>query len=569
MTIRWVAVATLCILSLPPISYMPTAAQSPTPLLARDRDDSALRGLTTAERDALGDPLFRLVLKDHADATTLDATEKLLQPDITKRRVFVVDESIADPRRPQSRRAVLAYDTSDANPNLPDVQLTSNVMLSVVFTDIEFIDPPPFIEAWGWDSARKRYNFYKLDRRSKTDRLTWTFRGSSDGADAIADTQRGGTCFRCHVNGAPVMKELLFPWNNWHSVASRAQYLVPGGGPITWPVATSSHLARTAGQGGGLAQAEKLEASIISPIRRFNGSRIQSRFPLGLSGDVPKTDANGLVQVDQARRLLRPLFVTTEFNLISSKVKSGLHPIPAPNAQGPGQPVPIPASLLINANLIGGGGATGYQSFGITAARFSDLPPIDPADYKQLVQQSGVKIAGTPGDADFAWLVPEPSHVDNDLIDQLIRAGVVTRQFVAAALAVDLEAPVFSNDRQALLAFVPDKFRFKPAPAANPHPDELTIQVVGALQAANPPAGSPQMTFLQLLQDPDPVSKLQALVEAYQARVKGRLANQQTKMDELRRLYQKAVSVRKAVEDHPVLRNLDETGIPSGLLPLP
>ena len=100
-------------------------------------------------------------------------------------------------------------------------------------------------------------------------------------------------------------------------------------------------------------------------------------------------------------------------------------------------------------------------------------------------------------------------------------------------------------------------------------PDELTTQVIAALQAANPPAESPQRTFLQLLQDPDPVSKLQAQVEAYHARVKDRLANPQTKMDELRRLYQKAVAVRQAVEAHPVLKNLDETGNPGRLLPLP
>src|SRR5207249_9377903 len=108
--------------------------------------------------------------------------------------------------------------------------------------------------------------------------------------------------------------------------------------------------------------------------------------------------------------------------------------------------------------------------------------------------------------------------------------------------------------REVLLAFVPDQFRFKPAPPLALHPDELTTQVIAALQAANPQAGSPQMTFLQLLQDPDPVARLQAQAEAYKARVKERLANQQTRMNELRRLYQKAIDVRKAVENHPVLK---------------
>ena len=43
----------------------------------------------------------------------------------------------------------------------------------------------------------------------------------------------------------------------------------------------------------------------------------------------------------------------------------------------------------------------------------------------------------------------------------------------------------------------------------------------------------------------------------------------QTKMDELRRLYQKAIAARQAVRSHAVLKDLDETGVPSRLLPLP
>jgi hypothetical protein len=450
-------VAILCVLGLALMSST-TTAQTSAELRAQDSDTAPPRPLTPAERDALGDPLFRLVLRDHPDATTLDVTEKLLQPDVTKRNVFVVDENIEDPRRPQTRRAVLTYDGT--NPNLPDVQLTSNVMLSLFFSDSEFGNAATEIEAWGWDENRKRYNFYKLDSPNTTEPLTWKFRCSSDGADALSISEpsaREGKCVRCHINGAPVMKELLFPWNNWNSFQSQTKYLLPDS-PDHWPVAKDPHLARSGGQSGGLAQAQVLEKLIIDPIRRFNQTRIRARFPLGLAGDAPKTDANGLVQVDQARRLLRPLFVTSEFNLISSPVKSGLHPIPAPSSQGPSQPVSIPSSFFLNSNLLHGGGSTSYQSFAIVGADFSDLPLVAPTDYKTLVGEKpqpqdngGVKIGGKPGDADFAWLVPEPSHVDNDMIDQLIRLRIITHEFAAAVLAVDLEKPVFSKDREALL----------------------------------------------------------------------------------------------------------------------
>lgn len=572
MTMRAVSisVAVLCVLYLALITFGAPAAQPPTELRAQDTENTSPRSLISEERNALGDPLFRLVLRDHPDATALDAIEKLLQPDITNQRVFIVDENIADPARPQSRRAVLTYDGT--NPNLPGVLLTSNVMLSIFFTDSKFTDANTEIEAWGWDADHKRYNFYKLDRRVAQEPLNWKFRGSSDGADNLSlsnTTERSGKCVRCHINGAPVMKELLFPWNNWHSVQSHPKHLIPTESPNPWPVATTDHLARPAGQLGGLTQAEQLETLIIGPIRRFNGIRIRARLPLGLIGDDPKTDGNGFAQVDQARRLLRPLFVTTEFNLISSSVKSGLHPIPNPSNQGPGQPLLIPSSFFLNANLLHGGSFTGYQSFSIASADFADLPRVTPADYKTLVQEAGVKISGIPGDADFAWFVPEPSHVDNDLIDQMIRTGMISRAFAAAVLTVDLENPVFSKDREALLMFIPDQFRFTPAPAPNPHPDDLTTQVVASLQVANPPFGSPQVTLLHLLKDPNPVARLQQQVEAYHARVKGRLANQETKMDELRRLYKKTLDARRAVGNHPLLQNLDETGIPGRLLPLP
>ena len=57
------------------------------------------------------------------------------------------------------------------------------------------------IEALGWDDARSRYNYYKLDRGGGVSSI-WKFRGSSVGADAVTATARAGTCMRCHITGA-------------------------------------------------------------------------------------------------------------------------------------------------------------------------------------------------------------------------------------------------------------------------------------------------------------------------------------------------------------------------------
>ena len=47
---------------------------------------------------------------------------------------------------------------------------------------------------------------------------------------------------------------------------------------------------------------------------------------------------------------------------------------------------------------------------------FSQITRMSPPEYRGLVMTSGVQLGRRkPGDADFAWFVPEPSHVDNDL----------------------------------------------------------------------------------------------------------------------------------------------------------
>ena len=57
-------------------------------ILAQDRDGVSPRLLTPSEKAALGDPLFNLVLRDHAGETSLAAIQNLIQPDATKRQVF-------------------------------------------------------------------------------------------------------------------------------------------------------------------------------------------------------------------------------------------------------------------------------------------------------------------------------------------------------------------------------------------------------------------------------------------------------------------------------------------------
>jgi hypothetical protein len=441
-------------------------------------------------------------------------------------------------------------------------------MLSVTFSSETFPDRPRFIEAWGWDNQRSRYNYYKLDQTGTPDqRPTWKLRATSIDADLLSAADRSGTCLQCHVNGAPVMKELAFPWNNWHSPAasSNTAYLTAvAPAAVRWPVSTDTHLAPPR-----LSGAENLEVGGILPaITQFNTRR--------LNAHLTRTDTDGNIDVREgritvigARRLLRPLFVTTEVNLISARQRSGLHPLPSISTVGPSQDVVLPSSFFLNANILAGGTPAQYKGLGLTnAAQLGDIARVSPAEYKRLVLNTKLQLAGRePGDAEFAWFVPEPSHVDNDFIDRLLRRGVITPAFAAAALLVDLETPVFSDRRASLLHFVPNTFSFPASPAPAGGVDELRNAVIAEIVARTPTEGSPELSFLEHLQDPDPVATLRTEIDAYAARLRTAFGQAATRTAELDRLFSILNTRRSQMLQNDVLGALDETG--DRLLPVP
>lgn len=264
------------------------------------------------------------------------------------------------------------------------------------------------------------------------------------------------------------------------------------------------------------------------------------------------------------KRLLRPLFETTEVNLISSGEPSGLHPL-APNEPGrPAAPVKIPNSFFLNADLIDGGG--GDDGLTISEAKeFSSVAVVAPEDYKRLVKnEAKLRLAGRAGDAFFAWFVPEPSHIDNSMVDRLLRRGIISVPFVAAVLAIDIKMPILSEKRASLLRFVPESFTFKAVdPGAAPrtdHPDELTSAVIASIRQESPAGGSTEAEFLALLESGDPGGQLRSRVQAYLRETRNRLDDPSTRDGHLRELMERAIEVRQEVLNHPILGALNETG---------
>lgn len=525
------------LLSLIPI--LPNATSQEKPILLRQDSPSApLRPLTPEELAGLQDPLFQLVLKDHGDVKTLAGLVQLLKPE--QQAVFVVDEQIVDtaPKRgdrPASRRAIMTF-----NGTTQTRSLDQNVMLSVDFNSNSF-PSSNFIEAMGWDEINGRFNYYKLFKTGAEPAATWKFMGSSDGADRLSLNERQGTCMACHLNGGPVMKELILPWNNWHSFSSEAPYLFKG--PKSWPIANVANSPLQHLQG-----AETLETATIFPtITRFNERRLRQL-----------RSADGKTVTD-ALRLLKPLFITTEFNLISSSTLSGSHPFSQPKAATQNE-VNIPNSFFLNANLI----SSALNIF--EAQNFSNFATLSAREYDSLVQQTKTTLnSQQPGDANFAWFVPEPSFIDTDWVTQLVQREVVPPAFVAAVMGVDLETPILSSDRRKLWSdkILPTQFQ---TGAKN----TLVPQVIQKLEALKPAANTPEARLLQALKSPDPVASLRDRINTYLKREEAAFTNRSTptRFAELVRLYKLALQRRQAILQTPEFKPLDETGgkllFPSG-----
>lgn len=517
------------------------SAQSTTLRFKQETDGASPVPLSAAEKAELGDPLFDLLLRDKADARTLDEIIGVLQPagGAVSRSTFVVHERIVDSRTAQaSRRVVVAF-----KGRLGDHDLAGNVMLSVsVDANGRVVSP---VEAWGWDGRRGRYNYYKVEGPAGD--VTWRFRGSSLDAD---NPNRVGTCMLCHVSGAPIMKELLFPWNNWHSFKAPVPYLDPNAvGAGKWPAASTALFRNLDG-------ADRLEVDFMLPsLRRFNKARLDAAI-LRAPGTATPVVTEGRHTFVSAQKLLKPLFMATEVNLISSPDQSGFHPFGAATDFSAAARIRLPVSFFLNHELIA-------RRLDVDPARRFTSFEITQAENRQLIEQRGLRLAGAAGDTNFAWFVPERAFVDDDMVAQLLAVGALSPHFVAAVLAIDLEEPVFSNARAGLLRFVPDRFEFVPLaeganPLDSPTDARLTREVVARIDADNPQPGSPAHEFRALLNSPNAVQELARRVSAYLERTQNGFANDRAQT--IASLFGIMVERRRALAAHPILKALDETG---------
>ena len=348
----------------------------------------------------------------------------------------------------------------------------------LISTAAPFDSASIFLQVFAWDPVAGAYNFY--ERR----RGIWCWTGSS--WEALSAPTRGEGPFDSHVNGNPVMKELKLPWMHWDSQAAPLldDCLAPNDPLRTDPLYKSNN------RGG-----EDLERLVRSGIGRWTDSRF-ARF--GKEAGLEK-----------AEDFLRHVLTTTTVNIVSSSDASA--------ALSAGDRLRLPTTFFVNADSL-------IEDLRLPAVlrRLS----VDAAFYLDALSRYRVRLQdgafSLEQDSQFAFAVPESALEDRAVVAQLLRRGYLSRKLGAAMLMVDFAMPIFSERREALLRYVPEKIGAHA-------PDDLDTTFVAAVQASSQAAmsDSAEAEFLALWATPGDWEKTFSLkLEAFWQALQTSLSSQ-------------------------------------------
>jgi hypothetical protein len=395
---------------------------------------------------------------------------------------------------------------------------------TVVLISLPAEDREGLIELMSWDTVKQAFNFYRRPAKRE-----WHWKGDSGAAFRSGSAANG--CFKCHVHGAPIMKELRRPWNNWHSeVAGIPREAIP-----------SQELRDSV-----LFQ-QKSGANVLEPIvRGWINSTVAARVNEHMKDGI----------LTGAPDLVRPLFETTTVNLGSS---SRLSEANTPTLD-------LPMNFFVNSDVVG-------DVLRLPALLSGSVPQVKRAFYKATLAKFDFRLAEVPlcdaatfcrkGDTHFAFFVPVPSFGDTNTIRQLIARNVITQHFALSVLMVDFPNPVYSASRSRLLRYVP-----LTAAVQNGSSDLAEKTAAAIVQAAATlPAGSPEKRFAAnwALAPNQLRAAADARVKSYLTAVRSRLATQ-AGFDAYTRLAQSRRNrfARSGLNEFPLL--LPRTNLPDAEL---
>ncbi|WP_298938222.1 hypothetical protein [uncultured Ruegeria sp.] len=510
-------------------------------LLHQPTDASPPTTIPAPLLNEIDDPFFKIAIQSEPQPRSLTAViNTLLEGGRSDFQSFVVGEQIGRSALstecgPSNRRMVISFNGTHAPSG---IVLDNNVFFSVFMTPD---NPVGDIEVVAWDATHGTYNYYKLEGG------TWRFRNSSSELDTASSSHLSQGCLSCHVSGGPVMKEFTFPWNHWHSLPNtfEALYLFPG--VQSWPIANTNFL------GNRLNGAQILEVSIQSSLQRFADADIRDHID---------TASDGSVLVSDLPNLIDSLFQPTELNLGSSNKTSGLDEGGLTDrATGA---LNIPDSFFVNIFQMRDIDLPVFGGLGLVTNVFTPGNlGLSLEEYEELLSDNSIGTECMPGrDTLFPWFGPEPSEFDRRMVERLNRRGVVDDAFIAAVLAIDVETPLFSQERASLLRHVPQEVR---SPSLSQLPDTLRAVVIASLEAeANRSAAEDD--FLTLLKNPDPVTELDTRVRGFLARTQEQLADPAARQTHLQQLFSRLLENREVFQTNPISAPLNEF---TGLIPKP
>ncbi|NJM79420.1 MAG: hypothetical protein HC854_07070 [Flavobacterium sp.] len=221
------------------------------------------------------------------------------------------------------------------------------------------------------------------------------------------------------------MKELKLPWVHWHSMTAS----------INDDVLSPDDELRQDNLWINKSGGQDFEIQIVKPaIVKWNKSRLDNLI-----------DSDG--SLNRCNEFFRQIVTTTTINIVTTKEES--------KSIVNDSRVRIPETFFFNKDVL------------LDVIELE--PSISPIHFKgehylESLNDFNFHIGDSSfefkGDTHFAFLVPEPSFEDVNLISILIQKGIVSRKFIASLLMIDFINPIYSTKRNDLFKYFPEKIRY-------------------------------------------------------------------------------------------------------------
>ncbi len=285
------------------------------------------------------------------------------------------------------------------------------------------------LEVISFDPDRGANVFYKFMSGR------WNLMGNSSQIDPqkSEDTKAAAGqffCQSCHPTGALNFKERQIPWNNWNGFFQMPGFTTKDPLLAAWmknAAGTSATGVTVNAKEPTMGNAYELQGLVEAGNKRLVDARVK-KVVAGGAASFPGQSLKTLV-----RELMCDV---GEVNLVSSQAHSRL------SSPGDSQ---VPATIIADEQLAR------------TVDGANANPPTIPlASYNKAIAKQSIDGIRGAKDAMFALLSPERSFTSELVGDALVEGGWLTKEALADILMTDFPNPVFSKQRCALAATIPD-----------------------------------------------------------------------------------------------------------------